>query len=453
VTFPCSHLPDDPGVARLLGLYPQRQESLWMQRIKVLGGVLTSEQWRMLGRIAEEVTPAAPLHLTTRQDIELHDLTAETVPRAQKMAASVRLSGLGAGGDTFRNITVCPCSGTLRGTVDLFALARKIRAVLESEEGIFALPRKFKISLSCSPTCGQPWLNDLGFVVECRNSQRGFHVIGAGSLGPNPATGITLFHWLPPHEVLPATVSAVRVFAVEGDRINRNRARLRHVRQRMGDTLFLRLFEDVFESVKRERTWPEINLPKTNGRFTAFLTLTFANGDIIPAAAEGLAQLAAREDLCVRIANHHRIHVFARATKDLREAIEVLQPLAQAVKPQPAVVACPGTRWCKRALADTNRMADRVRSELGTILTPGMTVCISGCPNSCAHSAVADIGLIGGLSARQGHKQQIFDLLAGGGMGRNDKLADLIASRLTPGDALREMDRHLSKVGTASRQG
>ena len=80
IAFPCSSLPDDAGHARLLGLYPQRQEGLWMQRLKVLGGRLSPEQWDAVARIATEFTPLAPLHLTTRQDIEFHDLPPELIP-------------------------------------------------------------------------------------------------------------------------------------------------------------------------------------------------------------------------------------------------------------------------------------------------------------------------------------------------------------------------------------
>ncbi len=100
--FPCSALPEQPGDARLVGLYPQVQEGRWMQRLKVLGGRLTGEQWRTLARIADQFTPTAPLHLTTRQDVEIHDLTAEQIPAVQKIIDDSGVSCLGACGDTLR---------------------------------------------------------------------------------------------------------------------------------------------------------------------------------------------------------------------------------------------------------------------------------------------------------------------------------------------------------------
>jgi len=57
-------------------------------------------------------------------------------------------------------------------------------------------------------------------------------------------------------------------------------------------------------------------------------------------------------------------------------------------------------------------------------------VAISGCPNGCAQSAVADIGLIGRITTDNGRKRQSYDLLVGGDMGRNRKLARGYAKKL-----------------------
>ena len=85
INFPCSSVPEDAAAARLVGLYPQRQAGLWMQRVKVLGGVLTAQQWRGLGSAVRNFTPGTPLHLTTRQDVELHDVSTEHVGALQHL--------------------------------------------------------------------------------------------------------------------------------------------------------------------------------------------------------------------------------------------------------------------------------------------------------------------------------------------------------------------------------
>ena len=441
--FPCRSIPDDPGSQKLIGLYRQAQEGMWLQRVKIRGGRLTAGQWRALAAIATRLTPDTPLHLTTRQDIEIHDLTAEQVPLAQAALHEAGLTCFGAAGDTFRNITVCPCAGTAPDTVELMDVAEKIQVALAAVDGIYNLPRKFKISLSCSERCGQPWINCLGFVTTQRGGVWGFRVIGAGSLGARPATGMLLRDWLAAADLLPMTVAAVEVFAEHGDRKNRRKARLRHVRERMTDAAFAELVDKAFDAAQARTSWPSVHLTETTDPFGAKVTLTFANGDVSPAAAEALAELADEDDYRVRIENHHRVIVFGRDDDTLRTRLAGQQALADAVKLRSRVVACPGKRWCSRAVVHTNGMADRIRAELGEKLPPEAAVCISGCPNGCAHPAVADFGLSGCVVTKDGQKREGFNLFAGGGCGRDGRLAQPIAKKLTADEIIDEIARRL----------
>lgn len=427
VTFPCQTVPADADRARLLGLYAQRQTGRWMQRTKILGGQLSAAEWRALAAIARRHTPGTPLHLTTRQDIELHDLSAEQVPDVQRALADAGLTGLGACGDTLRNVTVCPCSGLATGSADLHPLAWRLRRMLEAHEHIYSLPRKFKIALACGESCGQPWINDLALVACRRDGRWGLTVYGAGSLGARPRTGIRLFDWIPPEEAAPLTRATVEFFHAHGDRENRRRARLRHVRERLGDTEFAARLRAAFEQARADRPVEPVTLcepdrdvqPVLDGR----AVLNFANGNVSPEAAEALSVLAGSSSLCVRIANHHRVIVFAASDEAHRRAVDAHEALRSAAALRAAVVACPGSRWCSRALVNTNAPADRIRAELTDELPAGSTVCISGCPNGCGHTGVADVGLSGCLVSTDSGRQEAFDVRIAGGMGRDPRLA------------------------------
>ena len=96
----------------------------------------------------------------------------------------------------------------------------------------------------------------------------------------------------------------------------------------------------------------------------------------------------------------------------------------------PSIVACPGTRWCSRGLVNTGALADAILSHAGDWLS-GKTVCISGCPNGCAHSRSAQIGMVGAIATVEGERREVFDLYAGGEMGRGAKLADLVERKLS----------------------
>jgi sulfite reductase (NADPH) hemoprotein beta-component len=411
-------------------------------RAKILGGDLSAPQWRALARAASEFTPGVPLHLTTRQDVELHALAEAQIPVVQKLLSEVGLSAKQACGNTVRNITVCPCSGVRTGSPDLGPLAWQVRSEMEAIEGGLNLPRKFKISFSaCPEACGQPWINDLGLVAIREGGAWAFRVIVAGSLGARPTTGMLFREAMPPSEVLPLAVAALRVFAAHADRKNRATSRLRHVRQRMGDEAFTTLLTEAFQQAKGERDWPRIELAEVTAGFDARLPLTFADGNLSPQEAEALAALAERADMRIRIDNHHRVILAAADEPSLRRALAALPALAEATRPQPVVVACPGRRWCKNGLIDTAALAARLRQALGAAAPAGLLVGISGCPSNCSHSSVADIGIIGGRSGAGAQSAEKLTVLAGGGQGHTGALAQTVATGLSADQAVAEVIR------------
>ncbi|MBE3071324.1 MAG: hypothetical protein IMZ66_13900, partial [Planctomycetes bacterium] len=96
---------------------------------------------------------------------------------------------------------------------------------------------------------------------------------------------------------------------------------------------------------------------------------------------------------------------------------------------------------CKRGLVDTNGLAARMRALPPGTFPPEATIGISGCPNGCAHSAVADIGLVGGRAAADGGSREAFTLLTGGDLGRSPRLADVVARGLSADEVLARLSR------------
>jgi len=439
--FPCRQFPVVSRHARLLGVYPQRQPGRFMQRVRIPGGILSAGQWRALAEIARRFTPATPLHLTTRQDVELHDLSEQNVPQVQQSLADAGLTGLGSGGDTLRNITICPCAaGGTADTPDLLPLGHAIGQVLAAYEGIFTLPRKFKMSLGCERGCGRPFIHDLAFLAMRRDTHWGMKVIGAGSLGPKPVPGIVLLDWIEPIDALPLSLAAVRIFARYGDRQNRAKARLRHVRLRLGDEAFLAALRQEFEVAQSRRVWPKVALAVA-GSTGAARVLTFLNGDVPHEAADAIAALADLSVSAVRIGNDHRVSVLAADDSTIDELLGRLPVLAARAGKQVNVVACPGTRWCGRALADTNGLADRIRATLASRPGSDLNIAVSGCPNGCATSAVADIGIVGGRSSVEGQPAEKYAVLVGGGKGTTDVLAQPVAAGLSADQTVAEVVR------------
>jgi sulfite reductase (ferredoxin) len=85
-----------------------------------------------------------------------------------------------------------------------------------------------------------------------------------------------------------------------------------------------------------------------------------------------------------------------------------------------STMACTGLEYCKLALVETKNRAQRLVAELERRIpdldTP-VTVNVNGCPNACARTQVADIGLKGQL-VRDGDTQvEGFQVHLGGGIG------------------------------------
>ncbi len=441
--YPCTAMPTDAHAQRLLGLYPQRQEGLWMQRLRVPAGTLSADQWRLLADIGRQFSTSEPLHLTTRHDIELHGLTAEMIPQVQKRLADGGLTCIGACGDTIRNVTVCPCSGMGQQLPDVAPLAAQLADLLLQQPGSYSLPRKFKVSISsCDDGCAQPWINDLGLVALEQNGGVRFRAIVAGSLGAKPATGVAFPQSLAAGEVPALTLAALRVFAAHGDRERRSLARLRHVRQRLGDEAFMDLLVEQFELVRQERQWEDIRIERPTATFSARRNVGFVNGDVTPQAAEGIARLVDNSALRVRITNFHQLAVFGidEATVDA-----ALGDAGLVASRGPTIVACPGTRWCSRGLASTQSMANRLAEVLSE--QEGDTlIALSGCPNGCAQSSVADIGLVGLAQGPADNRREVWNVLTGGGRGRDGRLAQTVGERLSPEETVAEVLRRVKSL-------
>ncbi|MFO7903990.1 MAG: nitrite/sulfite reductase [Pirellulaceae bacterium] len=412
VEFPCERMPEDGQKARLLGIYPQRQEGLFMQRVRVPGGRIGLEQWRGLADLAARYTPDFPLHMTTRQDVELHGVGPGTIADVQRGIHELGLTSAGACGDTMRNITCCPSNGLRAGTWDAWDVVKSIQACVESLPWITDLPRKFKISVcGCFESCTRPWLNDLGLVA---NEEGRFRAVVAGSLGAKPGTGISLPEPVAVEHVLPLVVALLRLFHAEGDRKRRQRARLRHVRERLGDKAFLERVEELFHEERAGGSHRIAQLSRVEGNTPLQARLHLPLGDLMPDRAKELGRAVEEARGRLRVGLAHDLLVYTQNPV-------TLSPPLRALLDHGPVVACPGSTWCSRGIADSRGAAERIGRRLSRKAC--VPVAVSGCPNDCPHAASTSIGLIGRKRRLEGEPVTGFRVLLGGGQGAGPGLA------------------------------
>ncbi len=140
--------PEDLKVRfRWWGLYTQRPEEAgyFMMRIRVPGGALSSEQLDTIGWIAKQRTRNLA-DVTDRQNIQLHWVVIQDVPKIWDTLATVGLATNQTCGDTVRNILGCPVAGVDAGEVfDATPDLRAAEARLTRTKEFSNLPRKYKL--------------------------------------------------------------------------------------------------------------------------------------------------------------------------------------------------------------------------------------------------------------------------------------------------------------------
>ena len=408
---PDSALQSTVAADRLHGVYPQKQPDLYMQRIKIPGGRINWPQWQTVAQLQERFSPGTPVHLTTRQDIELHNLRLDDTVKVQQTLIDAGLSVYGACGDSLRNITVCSGCGFCKDGWDVFAVSEAVKNYLQAQPTILNLPRKFKISFSgCQQSCAKPYLNDIGFIAV---SEEYFEVIVAGSLGPVPALGIRAYEQMKVSDIFAFCRAAIEMFVEYGDRKNRRKARFRHIRQRFSDDAFLNELDKRYRHAPKELQ-PEINLLTKNGSgFKLLHRLNIPDGDINAEQILLLADSCQSRGIESRINFEHGIELYGIEPLKLPESLKEFENL-------PVFVCCPGNRSCPYGLINCQATALKIRNAFAyDERFTGMRINISGCPNNCAHSTVAAIGLVG----LKRNKKDCVQLYIGGGDGRNQNLA------------------------------
>src|ERR671912_720108 len=168
--------PDDWRKFRLVrGTYGQRQDNVQMLRIKIPQGILTGSQMRALADVAARYSRGF-CHVTTRQNIQYHFVPLSVVEAVMRDLAVEGLTTREACGNSVRNITGCPYTGTAHDEIfDVTPYAEALTRYFLRHPLAAKLPRKFKIAFE---GCGQDHalasINDLGWRARNQDGRRGF---------------------------------------------------------------------------------------------------------------------------------------------------------------------------------------------------------------------------------------------------------------------------------------
>ncbi len=432
------------GIRVPWGLYSQRGGEIFMARMRIPAGVVNSKQLKALGDCSQKYGNGV-LHATTRQDIQIHDVSIEDTENIIEYLKEFDLSPRGGGGNTVRNITSCSFAGVCgKETFDVRSYAISLAEFLLPDPDSYRLPRKYKIAFSgCGEDCAIATLSDLGFIAKEKvldgRKVLGFSVHAGGGMGAHSRVGELLEEFIPPKDVGYIAEAIKKVFFKHGERKNKHRARLRFLVEKIGFEEFKNLYkrelaelkdtthialrriefqypEDVdaklpvsldegFETFKVYNVLPQ----KQKGYFTVGIRLHL--GDIQADKLIKLADIADEgkhrglplQTMEFRTAQNQNIHICnvkADAVYTLYEKLRELELASPYISTIFNPTSCQGAATCNLGICNSKALTDELIEFLeGDELNPAslkeFNIRMSGCPNSCGHHPRGVIGLHG----------------------------------------------------------
>lgn len=236
-----------------MGIYEQRKNQHYMLRLRCAGGLVTPEQLAKIAFVGHQLS-TSHLHVTTRQEIQIHNVDIEDAIPALKKLEKVGISSAGGGGNTVRNMLVDDRSGlTADEEFDVYPYVEELTSRLIAEKDSFTMPRKYKVAIDTSvATANYSYIADLGLQARIKDGQRGFRVLIAGSAASNAHTGWEVFDFLPEKDLYRAAKALKNWFHKYGNRRNRHKARMRYVFYKYGTEEAKRLYLEEFEELKKD---------------------------------------------------------------------------------------------------------------------------------------------------------------------------------------------------------
>ena len=484
--------PDDlRGRLRWWGIYTQRKEGIngggtstlppeeldaefFMLRIRSDGGQLSPEQLRAVAFVSTNFGRDTA-DISDRQNIQLHWVRIEDVPKIWEILEAVGLTTSEACGDTPRVVLGSPVAGVAADEIidGTPAIAEIVRRYI-GDARYSNLPRKFKSAVSGSPRHDVAHeVNDVSFVgVIHPEHGPGFDLFVGGGLSTNPMFAQRLGAWVPLEEIPDVWEGIISLYRDYGYRRLRAKARLKFLLADWGSERFRQILETEYlhrqlidgpepQSYSGRRDHVGV-YQQRDGLFYigAAATVGRLSGTILNVVADLAEKYGSGR---VRLTAQQKLVLLDISEENVEAVVAGLSAVGLYVRPSEfrrGTMACTGIEFCKLALVETKGLASSLVGELESRLPTfehPISIHVNGCPNSCARIQVADIGLKGILVTNaDGEQADGFQVHLGGELGEEfgrkprglkvsaAELPDFVERVLQRFEADREIDESFS---------
>lgn len=455
------------------GVYGQRQQGVQMIRIKLPYGRVNSAQLRRICKVSEEYSTGR-LHITTRQDIQIHYVSLDRTPQLWAELERDDVTLREACGNTVRNVTASELAGIdPKEPFDVTPYADATFRYFLRNPVCQEMGRKFKMSFSSSDEdIALSYLHDLGFIPKVKTVEgkevRGFKVLLGGGLGSQPRHADLISDFIETDQIIPFTEAVLRIFDRHGERARRNKARMKFLVKDLGVEAFLDLVDKEkkalpfssfpldFENYELERALPNPESPTLEKQLGLDFEL-WKLTNVLPQKQEGyvaigvkvplgdfyIDQARALADLVEKYANNE-VRFTLRQNFLIRDVRQDLVPFfyqelekiglsQRGYNTLGDITACPGTDTCNLGIASSTGIAVELEKVIleeypQYLQNRDLVIKISGCMNACGQHNMAHIGFQG-MSMKSGKMviPALQVLLGGGNLGDgNGRFADKV---------------------------
>ncbi len=444
------------------GVYGQRQPGVQMVRIKLPYGKMTLAQWKRCADVSDEYS-TGNLHLTTRQDIQIHFVSLDRTPELWAELEKDQITIREACGNTVRNITASDTAGIdPEEPFDITPYAHAMFEYFLRKPLCQEMGRKFKIAFSnTEKDTALTFMHDLGVIPRLKNIDgkevKGFKTLIAGGLGAQPHLAIATHEFLEADLLIPYLEAVLRVFDRHGERNSRHKARIKFLVQKIGIDAFneLVLAEQKALTYQRyeidassfpDNTLPSYTLPQTEVKVkNEFSYELWRRTNVIKQKQEGFVAVYVRvpngnigsytsrsliEKLKDVIADDVRVTInqglqfrFVKP-EHLPYIYSVLEEEGFALPgfgSTADITSCPGTDTCNLGISNSTgtalTLSRVIEDEFPELLfDKELAIRISGCMNSCGQHGMASIGFHGSSLKAKGQVLPAVQVLIGGGI-------------------------------------
>ncbi|QIG43558.1 nitrite/sulfite reductase [Nocardioides anomalus] len=439
------------GRFRWMGLYTQRapgfdggktamleeeelDDEYFMLRVRSDGRLLDASAVRALGEIGVEYARDTA-DVTDRENIQYHWIRIEDVPAIWDRLDAAGLDSTEACGDSPRPFLGSPVAGVAKDEIiDGSEALAEIKRRYIGDPAFSNLPRKFKTALTGHPSHDvSPETNDVAFVGTVHPVHGpGFDLWVGGGLSTNPMLAQKAGVWIPTDEVADVWAGVASIFRDYGYRRLRSRARLKFLVADWG----IEKFREVLEKEYLGRELVSCESPASpvghrdhvgvheqqDGDF--YVGVAPIAGRVSGTKLVALADLIEKHGAAgARLTPYQKIVLIGVAPDRLDALLADLDAIGLPARPsnwRQNTMACTGIEFCKLAIVETKARAADLVEELEQRfpeLDVPITVNVNGCPNACARTQVADIGLKGQLVMHEGQQVGGFQVHLGGATG------------------------------------